>query len=457
MKIINIVFLFLVVVGLALSNPHHHNTWVNQDVQRSIDLTTQLSKQILSVKAKSLVDNNKNYQISFDNTYHVSVQAFDDKNNELKVHLSPNSINIKEGFNTFDIELNNKYKINEVLSLKLKVTLMSQMKPYPVEIKQGQTQLVLYNDNHYFTSPYKTETQKTTVKLASGKVESFSEIKPSSLKTNTIVYGPFSNVEAFTVSPMRIHFENSAHFMVLTQLKKEYEVSHWGNLAVETSYYLENQGAHLKGPFSRLDYQRNPGANPSHISEINEAVPLSAADFYYRDSIGNISTSVYQYQSNRINFKITPRFPLMGGWKNNFYTGYNLPIQNFLSVDSADGSYHLNVTFGVGIDNIYVEDHQVKIILPEGATDIKVKSPFPVTETREIRKTYLDTVGRPVIVLNVRDTSFENYRYIQVTYNLSSLSIFHEPLLVIGAVFTFCLFIMFYSRFDLSINKSKVN
>ncbi|EAL60811.1 dolichyl-diphosphooligosaccharide-protein glycotransferase [Dictyostelium discoideum AX4] len=458
MKVLNNLLLFVFLIFLVGSNVVNSTsqTWINQDVQRSIDVTTHLSKESISIKAKSLTDKNDIYQISFNSKYHVSIQALDSQNNELKVYLSPNSINIKEGFKTYNIELKNKVKKDEIVQLKVKVTSMiEQMIPYPSEIKQGQTQLVLYLNNHYFTSPYKTETQKTTVKLASSKVESYSEEQPTSLKGMTVTYGPYSAIEAFSVSPMRIHYENGSPFFVLTNLLKEYEVSHWGNLAVETHYQLENKGAHLVGAFSRLDYQRNPSVNPNQIAEVNEAVPLSATDFYYRDSIGNISTSSYQYLANRINFKIQPRFPLMGGWKNTFYTGYNLPIEKFLSVDTLTGQYHLNVTFGVGIDNVYVENHILKVVLPEGATDIKVHAPFAFTQSEENRKTYLDTIGRPVVVINIKDTASENYRYIQVTYNLSSLSIFHEPLLVIGAVFTLCIFIILYSRFDLSISKSK--
>jgi len=328
------------------------------------------------------------------------------------------------------------------------------MKPYPIHITQSQGQLVKYTDNHYFSSPYKTESQKTTVKLASAKVESASELSPSSVKGTTVSYGPYKNIDAFTVSAMSIHFENNAPFLVITSLVKEYEVSHWGNLAVETHYDVQHKGAALKGPFSRLDYQRQP--SPAHIPEIQEIVPKTAADFYYRDSIGNISTSSYTHHPNHLTLKIVPRFPLMGGWKNSFYTGFNLPINKFLSTDSETGSYVLNVTFGVGIDNIYVESHTVKFILPEGATDIKVTTPFDVKISQENRKTYLDTVGRPVLVLHLDHSAAENYQYVQVTYNLSSMAMFHEPLLLIGAVFALCLLIMFYVRFELSISKNNI-
>ncbi|KAF2071113.1 hypothetical protein CYY_007578 [Polysphondylium violaceum] len=416
------------------------SSWVNQDVVRSIDLTSQLSKSTIQIKARALKESSV-YQLAIDSSYHSSIQVFDE-DSRLPLLVKFDSISHK------------KVKSEGVLNLKVIVTLMGQMKPYPEHITQTQGQLVKYTDNHYFSTPYKTESQKTTVKLATAKVESASELSPSSVKGNTVSYGPYKNIEAFTVSAMSIHFENNAPFLVITSLIKEYEVSHWGNLAVETHYDVQHKGAALKGAFSRLDFQRQP--SPAHIAEIQEIVPKSAADFYYRDSIGNISTSSYTHHPNHLTLKIVPRFPLMGGWKNSFYAGFNLPVGQFLSVDSDTGSYVLNVTFGVGIDNIYVESHTVKFILPEGATDIKVTAPFDVKMSQENRKTYLDTVGRPVLVLHLDHTAAENYQYIQVSYNLSSMAMFHEPLLLIGAVFALCVLIMIYVRFELSISKNNI-
>ena len=48
-------------------------------------------------------------------------------------------------------------------------------------------------------------------------------------------------------------------------------------------------GAALKGPFSRYDFQRNSG--PSAVKSYTTLLPAAAQDVYYRDEIGNISTS----------------------------------------------------------------------------------------------------------------------------------------------------------------------
>lgn len=133
----------------------------------------------------------------------------------------------------------------------------------------------------------------------------------------------------------------------------------------------------MQGHFSRIDFQRNPGGSPSAVLQLTESLPTEAHDIYYRDDIGNISTSSFTVNptKNTLEFHIVPRFPLFGGWKNNWYTGYNLPLHPYLSYDSSS-NYRLNVTFASDLGQVFVEDYTVRVILPEGATitDVKVHS-----------------------------------------------------------------------------------
>jgi oligosaccharyltransferase complex subunit alpha (ribophorin I) len=75
----------------------------------------------------------------------------------------------------------------------------SLLEPFPTSIGQNDNQLVLLKDSHYIMSPYQTENQKTTIKLASNSVESYSKLSPVSLKGSSIVYGPYKNVQPFEV------------------------------------------------------------------------------------------------------------------------------------------------------------------------------------------------------------------------------------------------------------------
>lgn len=56
-----------------------------------------------------------------------------------------------------------------------------------------------------------------------------------------------------------------------------------------------------------------------------------------------------------------------------------------------------------------------QVILPEGSTDLAAEVPFPVAQSRDVRYTYLDTVGRPVLVLQKQNVVMEHNQHFQVT------------------------------------------
>ena len=59
-------------------------------------------------------------------------------------------------------------------------------------------------------------------------------------------------------------------------------------------------------------------------------LPAAAADVYYRDEIGNISTSHLRVLEDAVEVDLRPRFPLFGGWKTHYILGYNLPSYEYL-------------------------------------------------------------------------------------------------------------------------------
>ena len=63
----------------------------------------------------------------------------------------------------------------------------------------------------------------------------------------------------------------------------------------------------LKGSFSRYDYQRNPNSGPSSVKGYITLLPAAARDIYYRDEIGNISTSSIRDEDDYVSFELKPR------------------------------------------------------------------------------------------------------------------------------------------------------
>jgi len=62
----------------------------------------------------------------------------------------------------------------------------------------------------------------------------------------------------------------------------------------------------------------------------------------------------------------------MGQWKVDWSQGYNMPTRFHLFKENTKGRYIFNYTFDFDNDNILAENYTLKVILPEGATNIKV-------------------------------------------------------------------------------------
>lgn len=74
------------------------------------------------------------------------------------------------------------------------------LEPFPAEITQMESQFIRLKNSHYFYSPYPTETQKTSIKLSSSSVQSFTKLSPYSTKGSTLQFGPYESINAFAVS-----------------------------------------------------------------------------------------------------------------------------------------------------------------------------------------------------------------------------------------------------------------
>lgn len=324
------------------------------------------------------------------------------------------------------------------------------LQPHPEYISQAETQLVRFNDTHYLFSPYHTNKCTTVVKLASPSIQTTSQLQPMKIDGDTITYGPFNTIPAYTLSNLFVHFESSQPFVTATKINREFEVSHWGNVAVEDMAILTNSGAKLKGGFSRYTFQMSNMATTTALKSLDITLPDGSADVYYKDAIGNISTSHW----NKRRLYIEPRYPLFGGWQTSFCTGYNLPIDKYLAVSkSKSDRFTLTVPVGpaYGMD-VFVEKHVVKIILPEGATDIQVVTPFAMNQTMDTRATYLDTTGRPVVVLQGSNLVQEQLqRSIQVSYSFTSTDLMREPAMLIGGTFAFFFVVILASHLSLEI------
>ncbi|XP_022099893.1 dolichyl-diphosphooligosaccharide--protein glycosyltransferase subunit 1-like [Acanthaster planci] len=462
----SILILPLLLVGLSASvlagKQEKINTdLVNSNVERTIDLVSQLVKisSIISLRndGSSAV---KSFLLAVDakRAQHLSYLGAglksDDDKKDLKVTRTEVPGNSDGTF--YKVELSKSLGAGDTVDVTVDTIFTKDLRPYPAEIPQSEKQYMEFKGNVYFYSPYKTESQTTEVKLASSTIEFYSKINPVTQSDSTISYGPYDNVGPFSEEKIRIHYENNNPFLVVTSMTRVIEVSHWGNIAVEETYDIYHSGAKLKGSFSRYDYQRMQDGYSS-IKSFKTILPASAKDVYYRDEIGNISTSNLLEHEDHVELELRPRFPLFGGWKTHYVIGYNLP--SYENLYNAGDKYILLMRLLDHVfDDMVVDELTVKVILPEGCKDIDLKTSFDIErKSDELHFTYLDTIGRPVIVARKTNLVEQHIADFELHYSFNKILLLQEPLLVVGAFFILFFTVIILVRLDFSIAKDEAS
>lgn len=201
----------------------------------------------------------------------------------------------------------------------------------------------------------------------------------------------------------------------MTRLERDIEVSHWGgNLATEERYWLTNKAAHLTDHFSRVNWATSQFYNPptTALKSLNIPLKIGSLDPYFVDDIGNVSTSRFRSSLHEANLELKPRYPVFGGWYYNFRIGWNANLGSFLRTLKKGQGNILKVSFLEGPtmgEGVSYERVELRIILPEGATNVKYQTPIAVvSEEISLHKTFMDTQGRTtltLVALNLIDES----------------------------------------------------
>jgi len=431
------------------------------NLERTLDMSSQLVKTNLRMTfhnaGKSAA---KSVHVTVDPAFvgHVThIAATVGKSDKVYLRVLPVSLKVASGavMDAYKVDLKDAISSKGSLTLEVDMVMDQLLKMYPAELTQRESQLVLYTGNHYAYLPYKVKSQTTKVTLASSNVESYSKVKPYSQNDNTISYGPYANIEPLSVEEMTVHFENNRPFLEITHLERTIELSMWGNIAIEETVDVRHVGAKLKGSFSRLEYQRE-NSGVSSVKNFKTVLPASAHSVYYRDDIGNISTSALRVLDDSVEVDLRPRFPLFGGWKTHYILGYSVPSYEYLYNKGDNFVLNMRLLDHV-FDDMLVDEFTLKIILPEGSEMPKLHTPYPVKrEGDSLHFTYLDTKGRPVITIrNVGKMAEKHIQDFQLEFKFAKLSMLREPVLLIVAFFTFFALAILYVRLDFAITKDE--
>ncbi|MCL7044242.1 hypothetical protein MKW94_002497 [Papaver nudicaule] len=436
-------------------------------VERKIDLTSQIVRISSSLKVENAGPNVvsevllafPDFQVKKMAHMAVSLVEGKGKSKGSSINLPAQVVHpdgMPPALTLYSVSLPRGLSKGESLTLDVFTVYTHSLQPFPEEITQADIQLVVYQDSAYFLSPYEVKFQSLNVKLPSSRVESFTKLEKSKLVESELKYGPYEGLPPFSYSPVVVHYENNRPFAVAQELVREIEISHWGNVQVTEHYKIAHGGALNKGGFSRLDYQARPQVRGvSSFRRLIAKLPRGAHSIYYRDEIGNISTSHVWGDSKKTVLEIEPRFPIFGGWRTAFTIGYGLPLEDFLFV--SEGKRFLNFSYGSPMEDLVVDNLILKVVLPEGSKDISVSVPFGVKQQEEVKYSNLDIVGRPVVLLEKTNVVPEHNQYFQVYYRFNSLSLLMEPLMLICGFLFFFITCIAYMHADFSISKSSAS
>lgn len=413
---------------------------VNTKIDRIIDLSSQLVKITERIHLSEIPES---YTVKID-PKHKERLAF------IEASIDKQTINLLDKLDgSYEADLRN---VNSKQPLVVVTVYTQLLEPYPAEINQNERQLVRYQGSQVTLSPYLTKTITTKIKLPqSSRLESFTKASKMTTGSNKLVYGPLQEVQPDTAEPLTIHFENNNPFVAVKNLARTIELSPWaGSINVINEVKVEHVGAKLKGPFSRFDYQRDHTNGISSVRNFLAELPKASRHIYFRDGIGNISTSNVRTTSTKTIVAIKPRFPLFGGWVTDFYLGYAVPMSDFVNEPVSGNNFRLSIPFSdILYENMFIENALVKVILPSGASNVEVKNHLGFERLAdEINYSYLDVVGRPVVVLKKKNIVAQHLESspLVIRYDYSKVYMLQEPILLMAVAVGIFLLSVIYSK-----------
>ncbi|KAF9896859.1 hypothetical protein BX616_006626 [Lobosporangium transversale] len=192
------------------------------------------------------------------------------------------------------------------------------------------------------------------------------------------------------------------------------------------------------------------------ITAFRAEIPKLARDIYYRDEIGNISTSAILHQPDNILLTFKPRFPIFGGWNTTWYMGYNAPLNEYLRRVPGTDKYILKFPAVVPLAQTSYTDIDIRIILPEGAKNVNVQLPYEVDAVENsTTKTYMDSAGRHTVTIYAHNLIEEHGRLeMLVEYEYSASSYLIKPFAAASMLMVIFATSMVFSRLDFRIGQS---
>lgn len=135
--------------------------------------------------------------------------------------------------------------------------------------------------------------------------------------------------------------------------------------------------------------------------------------------------------------------------------GYSVPSHEYLFSELTDHTLKMRLLDNV-FDTMVVDELITKIILPEGASGIRLSVPDYVQELpRSLQHSFLGFIDRPVVTLQGRNLVAQHIRNFTIDYNLPKIWLLRKPLLITGPVLILLVTVLVYFRLDFTIESDK--
>ncbi|KAF9926629.1 proteasome regulatory particle base subunit [Linnemannia zychae] len=412
-------------------------TWKITNLLRTLDLSKPIIREITSAAVQNTGEQHQtDYYFPVDQAYSDNLAYISAENRKTKeaLEVTKDEVYYDPQFQYYKIKLSEPLPPGEKVQITVRTSLTNIIRPFPTHVGQAEKQKFVYFGNPFALTAYPATKQKTTVITPNNALEVHEHPEEVDLiiKNNQVILGPYNDVNSLEHGIFEVQYELTGAVSHVRKFRREIEISQWGNnLAVEEHYSFVNRGAELKGQFSRIDYQRNPmGIREGNgLLAFQTKIPKLARDIYYRDEIGNISTSAIAHQSDHIQLMLKPRFPLFGGWNTTWYIGYNSPLNEYLHTIAGTNKHILKVPVFSPMSETTYEDVEIRVVLPEGAKNVKAVVPFEIDEIEySTTKTYMDSAGRSTVTILATNLIEDHAHDMLIEYEYSTVSYLTKPL-----------------------------
>lgn len=478
MKINILLLISTLMIEKLITSVTHKQTINESIINKSIEKKVNLSTNIIKIETRIIIKNNEidpvdlyKFPILRNNSknllhFEANMLSFDEETS-IPVKILRNKPNENQSFQYISYEISfNKDPMNydeeRILIIIEYYTNKFQLLPKAISILDNQS--VLFEDSTNSVSFYKTSSQKTIFifkeqeNLDDKKSSLISYNKENSMfdEDNNLVYILNDSIDELVVLENKIHFIYNHPLYEFTSSEKVIDVSHWGNINIEERFNLLNSGAKHVGEFGRVDFSKG---GKSSLTGLYASLPLRANNLWYRDEIGNVSTSQGERSWDDVVMKLEFRFPILGGWKNIFYIGYSLPSK-FHITDNGSGQYKLSLNYGIPFKNVISKGFSLKINLPENAEIERILLPIQDEYRVSYDKTYstLDSFGRRSVIISMNNLFYiHNDVILEVYYKYSSFWLIFKPFILSLFIFMSFLLVIVVKRVSLSLEKEKKN